>query len=164
MSSSPCNADSADLDICDATTIMAYLIPTLEDLQATQSAMQTTQSAMQAEMLVDQLALRAELKHLHAALQVILVRTAPCSSCAFCTVEENRDTHLTGRCTRYPDTVARTAQASRRRLCLRCLKDEHSDDCGVRCGNCGLDHNSILCSVRRPNQQHQQNQAKRPRN
>ncbi|VDO88427.1 unnamed protein product [Heligmosomoides polygyrus] len=73
MSSSPCNADSADLDICDATTIMAYLIPTLEDLQATQSAMQTTQSAMQAEMLVDQLALRAELKHLHAALQVLIM-------------------------------------------------------------------------------------------
>ncbi|VDO64496.1 unnamed protein product [Heligmosomoides polygyrus] len=135
---------------------MAFLIPTLED-------MQTTQSAMQAEMLVDQLALRAEIKQLHAALQVILVRTAPCSSYAFCTVEENRGTHLTGRCTRYPDTVARTAQASRRRLRLRCLRDEHSDDCGVRCGNCGLDHNSILVFARRPNKQ-QQNQAKRPRN
>ncbi|VDP15459.1 unnamed protein product [Heligmosomoides polygyrus] len=77
-----------------------------------------------------------------------LERSAPTSACVFCSVEENRDRHFTGRCTRFPDSVSRTAQTWQLLLCLRCLKPSYQDDCGVKCGGCGLDHKSLLCTQR----------------
>ncbi|VDO63800.1 unnamed protein product [Heligmosomoides polygyrus] len=93
---------------------------------------------------------------LSAGMKIQLERSAPLSSCAFCTFEENRDSHHTARCTRYPDTVSRTT--SRQQLCLRCLKEAHADDCDVKCGSCGLDHNALFCTHRKPSIP-----AKRPR-
>lgn len=114
--------------------------PRLEEMQETQ-----------AEMRAEQSAVRAEIKQLQAVLKTILVRTAPGYFCGFCTVEENRGNHFAGRCTRYGSSH-RTGIVGH--LSLRCLKDQHSDDCGVRCGNCGLDHNSFLCSNRKPQHYH----------
>ncbi|XGW29823.1 hypothetical protein V3C99_009122 [Haemonchus contortus] len=100
------------------------------------------------------------MKAMDAKLDQLLERTAPKSSCVFCTVEDNKDNHFTARCSKFPDSVSRAAQASKLHLCVKCLKPEHDLDCGMKCGNCGLDHNSYLCSRRRPHAQ----QLKRPRN
>ncbi|VDP43720.1 unnamed protein product [Heligmosomoides polygyrus] len=89
-------------------------------------------------------------KTMERALNTLLDRSTPKSSCVFCPVDENRDNHFSGRCSRFADTVARTAQASRLRLCLCCLMPEHMDDCRVKCGNCGLDHNVLLCTRKKP--------------
>lgn len=126
----------SNLDQCDSATLLAYIISRFEDME----------ELMRANA---------------AALKTVLERSAPTSACAFCSVEENRDAHFTGRCTRFPDSVSRTAQASRLLLCLRCLKPSHQDDCGVKCGGCGLDHNSLLCTQRRA---FNGNPMKRPRN
>ncbi|VDP22757.1 unnamed protein product [Heligmosomoides polygyrus] len=88
--------------------------------------------------------------------EVVLTRTAPKSNCIFCTVEENRDSHYSGRCMKYADPVSRTVQASKLNLCLKCLKPSHGDDCQVKCASCGLGHNQLLCHQGRP-------QVKRPR-
>ncbi|VDP57835.1 unnamed protein product [Heligmosomoides polygyrus] len=121
---------TADIDACDAATILHYLGPKLD---AMQDAVDKTQTMMEA---------------LSAGMKIQLGRSAPRSSCAFCTFEENRDSHHTARCTRYPDTVSRTVQASRLQLFLRCLKEAHADDCDVKCGSFGLDHNALLCTHR----------------
>ncbi|KAK5971545.1 hypothetical protein GCK32_018833 [Trichostrongylus colubriformis] len=81
---------------------------------------------------------------------VLLARTAPKSNCTLCAVEENRDSHFSGRCQKYADPVSRTIQASKLNLCLRCLKPSHGDDCMVTCGGCGLGHNQLLCHKGRP--------------
>ncbi|KAK6735627.1 hypothetical protein RB195_018689 [Necator americanus] len=82
--------------------------------------------------------------------QTLLERTAPKSSCLFCTVDENRDNHHSERCPRFPDPISKTAQATKLNLCLLCLKAAHEDTCGVKCGSCGLGHNFLLCSSKRP--------------
>ncbi|VDO94811.1 unnamed protein product [Heligmosomoides polygyrus] len=51
---------------------------------------------------------------------------------------------------RFTDTVARTGHVSKLRLCLCCLMTEHIDDCRVKGGNCGLDHNVLLCTRKKP--------------
>lgn len=78
-------------------------------------------------------------------LNVILQQTKPVSSCVFCTVEDNRDNHSTGRCYRFPDAVSRAVQATNLRLCNRCLQPRHSEDCGIICTFCGKDHNVLIC-------------------
>ncbi|KAK6742034.1 hypothetical protein RB195_009728 [Necator americanus] len=90
------------------------------------------------------------LDSLEKACQTLLERTAPKSSCLFCTVDENRDNHHSGRCPRFPDPISKTAQATKLNLCLLCLKAAHEDTCGVKCGSCGLGHNFLLCSSKRP--------------
>ncbi|VDL78221.1 unnamed protein product, partial [Nippostrongylus brasiliensis] len=82
------HAALAELDACDAATVLTVLSPKLDAIQAS-------------------------MEELAKGMKVLLERSAPQSSCAFCTVEENRDAHITARCTRYPDTVSRTVQASR---------------------------------------------------
>ncbi|VDP18004.1 unnamed protein product [Heligmosomoides polygyrus] len=115
-----------------AATILHYVGPKFDAMQDAVDKMQTMMEA------------------LSAGMKIQLERSAPRSSCAFCTFEENRGSHHTARCTRYPDTVSRTVQASRLQLCLRCLKEAHADDCDVKCGSCGLDHNGLLCTHRKP--------------
>ncbi|WKX91629.1 hypothetical protein Q1695_010004 [Nippostrongylus brasiliensis] len=95
-------------------------------------------------------AITSKVEALDAKLNIILKRTAPKPSCVLCTVEENRDDHWTRRGTRYADPAAKTAQASRLNLCLACPKPENEDACGVNCGVCGLDHNTLLCTGSRP--------------
>ncbi|EYB82324.1 hypothetical protein Y032_0362g3507 [Ancylostoma ceylanicum] len=91
---------------------------------------------------------------------LLVERSAPKSNCVFCSVEDNRDNHFSGCCSPFSDPVARTAQAMVLRLCLKCLKPEHrAEDCRMGCGDCGRDHNQLLCSSKpRP-----QAAAKRPR-
>ncbi|KAK6764974.1 hypothetical protein RB195_025056 [Necator americanus] len=78
------------------------------------------------------------LDSLEKACQTLLERTAPKSSCLFCTVYENRDNHHSGRCPRFPDPSSKTAQATKLNLCLLCLKAAHEDTCGVKCGSVAL--------------------------
>ncbi|VDL66139.1 unnamed protein product [Nippostrongylus brasiliensis] len=82
---------------------------------------------------------------LMGSVDEILLRTAPKSNCLFCSVEDNKDSHPTGRCCRFPDPVSRAVQASTLRLCNKCLQRIHPDDCGIRCSFCGREHNVLLC-------------------
>uniref|UniRef100_A0A7I4Y0Y8 40S ribosomal protein S12 n=1 Tax=Haemonchus contortus TaxID=6289 RepID=A0A7I4Y0Y8_HAECO len=75
------------------------------------------------------------MKAMDAKLNQLLERTAPKSSRVFCTVEDNKDNHFTARCSKFPDSVSRTAQASKLHLCVKCLKPEHDLECGMKCGN-----------------------------
>ncbi|EYC40107.1 hypothetical protein Y032_0629g849 [Ancylostoma ceylanicum] len=104
--------------------------------------------------------LESDSRALTSNTDLLVERSAPKSNCVFCSVEDNRDNHFSGRCSRFSDPVARTAQAMVLRLCLKCLKPEHgAEDCRMRCGGCGRDHNQLLCSSKpRP-----QAAAKRPR-
>ncbi|KIH56165.1 hypothetical protein ANCDUO_13659 [Ancylostoma duodenale] len=71
---------------------------------------------------------------------LLVERSAPKTNSVFCLVDDNRDNHFSGRCSRYSDPVARTPQAMVLRLCLKCLKPEHeAEDCRMRCGR-------LLCS------------------
>ncbi|VDP17989.1 unnamed protein product [Heligmosomoides polygyrus] len=94
----------SSLDQCDLATLVAYIISRFEDME----------ELMRANA---------------AALKTVLERSAPTSACAFCSVEENRDVHFTG----------------------RCLKPSHQDDCVVKCGGCGLDPHPLIdsCSFQR---------------
>ncbi|KIH67447.1 hypothetical protein ANCDUO_02222 [Ancylostoma duodenale] len=86
-----------------------------------------------------------QLNTIENACSEIPKRSEPRSSCACCTLEENRDMHQTVRCSRFPNAVARTLQAAKLALCERCLKPKHgTEDCGVSCVHCGL----LLCSSR----------------
>ncbi|XGW22653.1 hypothetical protein V3C99_005120 [Haemonchus contortus] len=78
-------------------------------------------------------------------LDLIMERTKPHSSCVFCSVEENRDNHPTGRCCRFPDAVSRAIQVTNLQLCNRCLQPKHSEDCGILCTFCGKEHNVLIC-------------------
>ncbi|RCN40585.1 hypothetical protein ANCCAN_13490 [Ancylostoma caninum] len=90
-----------------------------------------------------------QLNTIEDAWSELLKRSELRSSCAICTLEENRDMHQTVRCSRFPDAVARTLQAAKAALCERCLKPKHgTEDCGVSCMYCGLPHNTLLCSNR----------------
>ncbi|EYC12706.1 hypothetical protein Y032_0046g1377 [Ancylostoma ceylanicum] len=140
MSSSDMRAAIDDLDRCDIATLLHHLLPRLDAIDRRLDSIDN---------------------RLDAALETILERTAPKSECAFCGVDENRDSHHTGRCSRFKDPVSRTAQAAKLQLCLCCLKPTHEDQCDVKCGACGLDHNVLLCHQRRPH--HQQGGPKRPR-
>ncbi|VDP27370.1 unnamed protein product [Heligmosomoides polygyrus] len=114
----------SNLDQCDSVTLLAYIISRFEGMEELMRANAT-------------------------ALKIVLERSAPTSACAFCSVEENRDGHFTGRCTRFPDFVSRMAQASRLLVCLRYLKPSHQDDFGMKCRGCALGHNSLPCTQRR---------------
>ncbi|EYB92010.1 hypothetical protein Y032_0199g1666 [Ancylostoma ceylanicum] len=81
-------------------------------------------------------------------LDVLLERTKPRSNCVFCTVEDNKDQHPTGRCCKYPDAVSRAVQAAALGLCERCLQPKHVEDCGVSCPICTRNHNVLLCPNR----------------
>ncbi|RCN24206.1 hypothetical protein ANCCAN_30103 [Ancylostoma caninum] len=72
----------------------------------------------------------------------LLKRTEPKSNCAFCTYNDNKDSHPTGRCCRFPDAVSRAVQAASLNLCQKCLQQRH---CGISCTFCGRDHNVLLC-------------------
>ncbi|XGW05416.1 hypothetical protein V3C99_016069, partial [Haemonchus contortus] len=86
---------------------------------------------------------------LEAAVNELLKRSEPRSSCIFCPVADNRDGHNTSRCNRFPDAVAKSMQVARLGLCGRCLKPAHDDeDCGVQCAACGRPHNVLLCANR----------------
>ncbi|WKX90995.1 hypothetical protein Q1695_009667 [Nippostrongylus brasiliensis] len=67
--------------------------------------------------------MEATIQAMYAALKTLLERSAPRSPCA---------------------------GAKLRRVPHRCLKPEHGDDCLVKYGSCGLGHNSLLCTHRRP--------------
>ena len=114
-----------ELDRCDLATLLANLLPRLDALEHSN------------RILLERTA-------------IILERTAPKSSCIFCPVDENRDNHFSGRCSKYPDPVTKAAQATKLGLCLRCLNPAHGDSCVVKCGNCGSGHNFLLCHNRRP--------------
>ncbi|XGW29674.1 hypothetical protein V3C99_009041 [Haemonchus contortus] len=81
-------------------------------------------------------------------LDALLERTRPRSSCVFCTFEENKDNHPTGRCYRFVDPVSRAVQASNLRLCNRCLQARHPEDCGISCSFCNGNHNVLLCPAK----------------
>uniref|UniRef100_A0A7I4XXP8 Uncharacterized protein n=1 Tax=Haemonchus contortus TaxID=6289 RepID=A0A7I4XXP8_HAECO len=81
-------------------------------------------------------------------LDQLMERTKPKSSCLFCSIDDNKDNHPTGRCCRFPDPVSRAAQAANLQLCNRCLQPRHPGDCGVQCTYCGRDHNALLCPSR----------------
>ncbi|VDP22794.1 unnamed protein product, partial [Heligmosomoides polygyrus] len=87
------DTQTADIDACDATTILHYVGPKLDAMQDAIDKMQTM------------------MEPLSAGMKIQLERSAPRSSRAFCTFVENRDNLHTARCTRYPDTVSRTVQA-----------------------------------------------------
>ncbi|KAK6032822.1 hypothetical protein OSTOST_00979 [Ostertagia ostertagi] len=90
------------------------------------------------------------LHNLELAVNELLKRSEPRSSCIFCPLAENRDGHNTPRCNRFPDAVAKSMQVARLGLCGRCLKPAHADDddCGVQCAACGRPHNVLLCANR----------------
>ncbi|KAL6739058.1 hypothetical protein Aduo_012547 [Ancylostoma duodenale] len=92
--------------------------------------------------------LAGQLQSAHNACAELLERSKPKSSCLFCSLAENLDSHTTNRCNRFPDPVSRALQAARLHLCERCLKAQHGDDCGVKCAMCGLPHNTLLCHGR----------------
>ncbi|PIO59175.1 hypothetical protein TELCIR_19370 [Teladorsagia circumcincta] len=96
-----------DLDRCDMATLLHNILPRLEAIDAALS----------------------KLGAIEAACQTNMERTTPKSTCSFCTLDENRDSHYTSRCSRYPDPVSRTAQAAKLQLCLKCLKPGHEDAC-----------------------------------
>ncbi|KAK5964758.1 hypothetical protein GCK32_013744, partial [Trichostrongylus colubriformis] len=74
---------------------------------------------------------------MRADITVLLERTAPKSSCIFCTVTENVDGHYTGRCHRYSDPVSRAMRVAELRLCSRCLRPDHGAAlCTVSCSIC----------------------------
>ncbi|VDP07335.1 unnamed protein product [Heligmosomoides polygyrus] len=82
---------------------------------------------------------------LNKKMDLLLERTQPRSNCIFCTINDNKDCHPTGRCCRYPDAVSRAVQANNLGLCNRCLQPRHSEDCGILCTYCGREHNVLLC-------------------
>ncbi|CAJ0605089.1 unnamed protein product [Cylicocyclus nassatus] len=88
---------------------------------------------------------------IHHQLTIMVERTTPRSNCMFCTVEDNKDQHPTGRCCKFPDAVSRAVQASALGLCERCLQPKHHEDCGVTCPICGRLHNVLLCPNRGQN-------------
>ncbi|KAK5972448.1 hypothetical protein GCK32_013836 [Trichostrongylus colubriformis] len=86
-----------------------------------------------------------ELSSFKPALEKLAERTTPRSACIFCTLEENEDSHPSGRCPRFPNTYARTFQVSKMGLCGQCLKPAHDAVCKVMCGVCRQPHNALLC-------------------
>ncbi|EYC45671.1 hypothetical protein Y032_0420g1141 [Ancylostoma ceylanicum] len=94
------------------------------------------------------------LETLGNACQILLERTEPKSNCVFCPVDENRDSHPSGRCLRYADPVSRTSRLTTLGFCLRC-KPRHDDDCVVNCINCGLVHNPSVFRIL-PSPRHRQ--------
>ncbi|EYC30614.1 hypothetical protein Y032_0005g2750 [Ancylostoma ceylanicum] len=125
--SSPSEMQAAmdELDRCDISTLLHHLLPRLDAIEQT-------------------------CRTLEQVARTLLERSAPKSNCTFCPVGENRDNHHSGRCPKYPDPVSKAAQATTLGLCLRCLNPMHEDACLVKCGNCGLGHNFLLCHNRRP--------------
>ncbi|KAK6026568.1 hypothetical protein OSTOST_07450 [Ostertagia ostertagi] len=87
-------------------------------------------------------------RFLKPALEVLVARSTPRSACIFCTLEENVDSHPSGRCPRYPNTYSRTFQVSKMGLCGQCLKPAHEAACKVMCGICRQPHNALLCPVK----------------
>lgn len=55
------------------------------------------------------------------ALKILVNRSTPTLSCVFCSIGENTDMRSSGRCPRFPDSVARAFQASKIGLCQRCI-------------------------------------------
>ena len=49
--------------------------------------------------------------------------------CVFC--PDSGESHQSGRCSRFPDSVSRAVQAFRLGLCERCLRAGHDEDCGI---------------------------------
>ncbi|EYC19965.1 hypothetical protein Y032_0023g804 [Ancylostoma ceylanicum] len=121
-SSNAMQAALEDLDRCDIATLLHHLLPRLDAIDSRLNSIDTR---------LDGIDTRIDNRHdaSDAMLETILERTAPKSNCVFCEVDENRDSHHSGRCSRYPDPVSRTAQATRLGLCLRCLKGLHRDEC-----------------------------------
>ncbi|KAK5984922.1 hypothetical protein GCK32_000992 [Trichostrongylus colubriformis] len=89
--------------------------------------------------------LNHQFEALNRRIDIILERTAPKSNCVFCSIEDNNDSHPTGRCCRFRDAVSRAVQAANLRLCNRCLQPRHANNCGVVCSYCSQDHNVLLC-------------------
>ncbi|KHJ94289.1 hypothetical protein OESDEN_05781 [Oesophagostomum dentatum] len=69
----------------------------------------------------------------------------PPSFCSFCSIEDSKDCHPTGRCCRFPDAVSRAIQAASLNLCQKYLRARHPEDCGITYTYCSRDHNVLLC-------------------
>ncbi|VDO23671.1 unnamed protein product [Heligmosomoides polygyrus] len=76
--------------------------------------------------------LNFKLQSYERVFETLLQRTQPKSNCVFCSYEDNKDGHPTGRCCRFPDAVARAVQANVLQLCNKCLQQKHDEDCGFR--------------------------------
>ncbi|VDO65269.1 unnamed protein product [Heligmosomoides polygyrus] len=85
--------------------------------------------------------LNFKLQSYERVFETLLQRTQPKSNCVFCSYEDNKDGHPTGRCCRFPDAVARVVQANVLQLCNKCLQQKHDEDCGFRCAICDQGHN-----------------------
>lgn len=133
------------LDEVDLTMHIEPLRDALKSLEKT-----IDQLAMVLQQRIDSMTeiLELKLQAYDRAFETILERTKPKSSCVFCSFDDNKDGHPTGRCCRFPDAVARAVQANVLGLCNRCLQPNHSDDCGFKCAICDQGHNMLLCPSR----------------
>ncbi|VDL67380.1 unnamed protein product [Nippostrongylus brasiliensis] len=111
---------------------------------------QLTAFAMTTNAKLDAVAdiLNRQQDSLNQKLTALIQQTTPHSSCLFCSVEDNRDNHPTGRCYRFPDAVSRAVQAANLQLCNRCLQKKHQEDCGICCTYCGKDRNVLICPIK----------------
>ncbi|KIH62798.1 hypothetical protein ANCDUO_06916 [Ancylostoma duodenale] len=100
--------DNVCLNAADQQTVLLQRI--LSQL-ATMSSKMTTMNFRLERLEHDNRALTGN-------TNLLVERSAPKSNCVFCSIEDNRDNHFSGRCSRYFDPVTRTAQAMVLGLCL----------------------------------------------
>ena len=91
-----------------------------------------------------------EFLNIRPALELLIERSTPRSACIFCSIDENVDSHTSGRCPRFPNPYSRTFQVSKMGLCGQCLRPAHERECRVMCGICHQAHNALLCPARAP--------------
>ncbi|KAK6015070.1 hypothetical protein OSTOST_19513 [Ostertagia ostertagi] len=134
--------DAANMDEVDVAIHIEPLRDALKELKE-QLTMFVMSVDAKMEALVD--LVNRHNNVVNQKLDLIMERTKPHSSCVFCSIEDNRDNHPTGRCCRFPDAVSRAIQVTNLRLCNRCLQPKHNEDCGILCTFCGKEHNVLIC-------------------
>ncbi|KAL6726689.1 hypothetical protein Aduo_008633 [Ancylostoma duodenale] len=93
-------------------------------------------------------AVSQKLSVIEAACASSMERTGTRQPCLFCSKEQNKDGHISGRCHQFPDVVVRALRVAELSLCRQCLKDRHDHTCAVRCSCCHGDQYILLCPSR----------------
>ncbi|EYC19101.1 hypothetical protein Y032_0025g1173 [Ancylostoma ceylanicum] len=70
---------------------------------------------------------------IEASCASLMKRTGSRQPCLFCSKEQNKDGHISGRCHQYPDVIIRALRVAELSLCRQSLKDRHEHACAVRC-------------------------------
>ncbi|KAK6061260.1 hypothetical protein COOONC_01076 [Cooperia oncophora] len=134
--------------VMDEVDIAIHIDPLVEAVKDLKDQLNMVIMSLNAKLDAVMEALNRQTETMSNKLDLLLERTKPKSSCVFCTFEDNKDNHPTGRCYRFADPVSRAVQASHLHLCNRCLQPRHCEDCGITCSFCSGNHNVLLCPAK----------------